>query len=140
MRKLSREYGYSALGVYLLLSALDFPLCFVTVRTLGTDTIGRWEHAALEWLWSVVPRRLFPFSSSSSSSSSDSAAAAHEAATSGAAAAEDGGAGALAVARAEQQQQQEAAVTDIEAAERRNAGSDASTFFDSFFSFKKKNL
>ena len=54
-RKLSREYGYSALGVYLLISALDFPFCFLAVRWLGTDRIGRWEHAVLEWFWRVVP-------------------------------------------------------------------------------------
>ena len=47
MRKLSREYGWSAVGVYFLLSALDFPFCFVAVRTLGTDRIGHWEHVVL---------------------------------------------------------------------------------------------
>ena len=55
LRKLSREYGWSALGVYMLLSALDFPFCFLAVRTLGTDRIGRWEHIALDWFWKVVP-------------------------------------------------------------------------------------
>src|SRR5271156_6171836 len=45
LRKLSREYGWTALGVYLALSALDFPFCFLAVRTLGTDRIGHWEHA-----------------------------------------------------------------------------------------------
>ena len=57
-RKLSREYGYSALAVYLLLSALDFPFCFLAVRWLGTERIGRWEHAILEWFWRVVPFQL----------------------------------------------------------------------------------
>lgn len=52
-RKLSREYGWSAVGVYLALSALDFPFCFLAVRWLGTDRIGRWEHFVLEWLWKV---------------------------------------------------------------------------------------
>jgi hypothetical protein len=40
MRKLSREYGWSAVGVYFALSALDFPFCYLLVRTLGTDRIG----------------------------------------------------------------------------------------------------
>jgi hypothetical protein len=40
MRKLSREYGWSALGVYLGLTALDFPFCYLLVRYLGTDKIG----------------------------------------------------------------------------------------------------
>jgi hypothetical protein len=40
MRKLSREYGWSALGVYIALTALDFPFCYLLVRYLGTDRIG----------------------------------------------------------------------------------------------------
>ena len=55
MRRLSREYGYSALGIYLLLSALDFPFCFVAVRTLGTDRIGRWEHTVMETIRRAIP-------------------------------------------------------------------------------------
>ena len=58
LRKLSREYGWSALGVYLLLTALDFPFCFLAVRWLGTDRIGHWEHVLATWFWSVVP---YPF-------------------------------------------------------------------------------
>lgn len=58
MRKLSREYGWAAVGVYFLLSALDFPFCFLAVRWLGTERIGHWEHVALEWFWKVVP---YPF-------------------------------------------------------------------------------
>ena len=52
-RKLSREYGWSAFGVYLALTAVDFPFCFLAVRWLGTDRIGRWEHIILEWVWKV---------------------------------------------------------------------------------------
>ncbi|KAI9820146.1 MAG: hypothetical protein M1826_000940, partial [Phylliscum demangeonii] len=55
MRKLSREYGWSALGVYFMLSALDFPLCFLAVQMLGADRIGRWEHTAISWVRSVIP-------------------------------------------------------------------------------------
>ena len=40
LKKLSREYGWSAVGVYLTLSVLDFPFCFLLVRIVGTDTIG----------------------------------------------------------------------------------------------------
>ncbi|OCK81794.1 hypothetical protein K432DRAFT_380962 [Lepidopterella palustris CBS 459.81] len=54
LRKLSREYGWSAIGVYLALSALDFPFCFLAVRMLGTDRIGRYEHAVIEAFWEVV--------------------------------------------------------------------------------------
>ncbi|KAK7512107.1 hypothetical protein IWZ03DRAFT_316862 [Phyllosticta citriasiana] len=54
MRKLSREYGWVALGVYLGLSVLDFPFCFLAVRMLGTDRIGRWEHAVIQGFWDLV--------------------------------------------------------------------------------------
>ena len=54
-KKLSREYGWSALGVYLLLTALDFPFCFLAVQWLGTERIGHWEHVILAWFWRVVP-------------------------------------------------------------------------------------
>lgn len=40
LKKLSREYGWSAVGVYLALSVLDFPFCFLLVRTVGTEKIG----------------------------------------------------------------------------------------------------
>ena len=54
LRKLSREYGWSALGVYMALSALDFPFCFLAVRMLGTERIGRYEHVVIEAFWKVV--------------------------------------------------------------------------------------
>jgi hypothetical protein len=41
MRKLSREYGWSALGVYFALTALDFPFCYLFVKQMGTDRIGK---------------------------------------------------------------------------------------------------
>lgn len=55
MRKLSREYGWSALGVYLMLSACDFPFCYLLVRYLGTDRIGRWEHVIVSNVKKVIP-------------------------------------------------------------------------------------
>lgn len=41
IKKLSKEYGWTAVGVYFGLSLLDFPFCFLLVRTLGTDRIGK---------------------------------------------------------------------------------------------------
>jgi hypothetical protein len=41
--------------VYLFLSALDFPFCFLAVQTLGTDRIAHWEHMVIQWFWKVVP-------------------------------------------------------------------------------------
>ncbi len=40
LKKLSREYGWTAVGVYLAFSVLDFPFCFLLVRTVGTEKIG----------------------------------------------------------------------------------------------------
>ncbi|KAI4919456.1 hypothetical protein J4E90_001591 [Alternaria incomplexa] len=54
LKKLSREYGWTAVGVYLGLSLIDFPLCFMAVRLLGTDRIGHYEHVLKDALWSVV--------------------------------------------------------------------------------------
>ncbi|UNI20677.1 DUF1279 super [Purpureocillium takamizusanense] len=54
LKKLSKEYGWSAVGVYLALSVLDFPFCFLLVRVVGTDTIGKIEHyvvsSAKNWI------------------------------------------------------------------------------------------
>lgn len=59
MKTLSREYGWSALGVYLALSALDFPFCFAAVRLFGVERIGHYEHVVVEeakkLFYSVVP-------------------------------------------------------------------------------------
>ena len=60
LRKLSREYGWSAVGVYLLLSAFDLPLCFIAVRSIGTERIGEWEHAVVQWVKRAVPLQIPP--------------------------------------------------------------------------------
>ena len=54
LRKLSREYGWAAFGVYMTLTALDFPFCFLAVRSLGTDRIGHYEHVVVESFKNVV--------------------------------------------------------------------------------------
>lgn len=59
LKALSREYGWSALGVYLALSALDFPFCFLAVRLLGTDRIAKAEHVIIEWFSNLV-RTVYP--------------------------------------------------------------------------------
>ncbi|KAL4896317.1 hypothetical protein BDV59DRAFT_199515 [Aspergillus ambiguus] len=48
LKMLSREYGWSALGVYLLLSAMDFPFCFAAVHFLGADRIGHYEQIVVD--------------------------------------------------------------------------------------------
>ncbi|KAL8647668.1 MAG: hypothetical protein Q9210_005417 [Variospora velana] len=63
LRKLTREYGWSAVGVYLALSALDFPFCYLAVRWVGPETVGRWESVILGQLRKVF--ELLPFGLSS---------------------------------------------------------------------------
>lgn len=55
LRKLSREYGWSAFGVYFLLTALDFPFCFAAVRYIGADRVGHYEHIVAGWVGEWVP-------------------------------------------------------------------------------------
>lgn len=45
IKALMSKYGYSALGVYLGLSLLDLPLCFLFVHSLGTEKLDEWEIA-----------------------------------------------------------------------------------------------
>ncbi|KFA74167.1 hypothetical protein S40288_06542 [Stachybotrys chartarum IBT 40288] len=40
LKRLSKEYGWAAVGVYFGLSVLDFPFCFLLVRTVGAEAIG----------------------------------------------------------------------------------------------------
>ncbi|AOA61956.1 N-terminal acetyltransferase [Komagataella phaffii CBS 7435] len=44
IKKLFQEYGYSALGVYLGLTALDLPLCFLAVHSLGQEKVGELQN------------------------------------------------------------------------------------------------
>lgn len=54
LKQLSKEYGWTALGVYLGLSLLDFPVCFLAVRLLGTERIGQYEEVVKSAFWSVI--------------------------------------------------------------------------------------
>ncbi|KAL2071269.1 hypothetical protein VTL71DRAFT_12504 [Oculimacula yallundae] len=55
MKKLGREYGWSAVAVYFLLSAADFPLCYLLVRYLGTERVGRWEEVVVTNVKKLIP-------------------------------------------------------------------------------------
>jgi N-terminal acetyltransferase 2 len=54
LKALSREYGWTAVGVYLSLSVLDFPFCFLAVRALGAERVGRWEQIAVDKAWAIL--------------------------------------------------------------------------------------
>ncbi|KAJ5906232.1 uncharacterized protein N7473_003148 [Penicillium subrubescens] len=70
LRTLSREYGWAALGVYLGLSALDFPFCFVAVRLLGVERIGHWEHVIVSSVKDVF-KSVWPQAESGSAAEGD---------------------------------------------------------------------
>ncbi|KAF4507986.1 hypothetical protein G6O67_004424 [Ophiocordyceps sinensis] len=55
LKKLSKEYGWSAVGVYLGLSVLDFPFCFLLVRIVGTETIGKVEQFIVSNVKAIIP-------------------------------------------------------------------------------------
>ncbi|KAK4131150.1 hypothetical protein BT67DRAFT_388912 [Trichocladium antarcticum] len=55
LKKLSREYGWTAAGVYLTLSVLDFPFCFLLVRTVGTEKIAHLEEIVVVNAQKVIP-------------------------------------------------------------------------------------
>lgn len=46
------------MGVYFALSALDFPFCYLLVRTLGTDRIGEWEHVVVSGVKQFIPESI----------------------------------------------------------------------------------
>lgn len=49
LKALMKEYGYSALGVYLVLSALDLPLCYALVHTAGREKIEYYENKVKQY-------------------------------------------------------------------------------------------
>lgn len=56
MKDMSRKYGWTVVGIYLGLSALDFPLCFFAVKLFGPERIGKLEHAIIDGFWGLVEK------------------------------------------------------------------------------------
>lgn len=50
VKALIQEYGYSALGVYLMLSCIDFPACFVVVHSFGADKVKQVQTDVMNYL------------------------------------------------------------------------------------------
>lgn len=55
LKRLSREYGWTAVGVYMALTVLDFPFCFLLVRSVGTERIAEIEHVVVSNIKKVIP-------------------------------------------------------------------------------------
>lgn len=49
VKALMKEYGFSALGVYLALSMLDLPLCYVMVHAAGREKIQEYENSVKQF-------------------------------------------------------------------------------------------
>lgn len=58
MKQMSRKYGWIVVGIYLSLSVLDFPFCFLAVRWIGTERIAEIEHTVISAFWSAVEKAM----------------------------------------------------------------------------------
>jgi N-terminal acetyltransferase 2 len=50
LKELSRKYGWAAVGVYLALSAIDLPICFLFVHSMGQEKAQEIQNRILEYL------------------------------------------------------------------------------------------
>ncbi|KAM0429378.1 hypothetical protein ACHAPT_006596 [Fusarium lateritium] len=55
LKKLTKDYGWATVGVYFGLSVLDFPFCFLFVRIVGAETIGKAEHYVVSSFKAMIP-------------------------------------------------------------------------------------
>lgn len=44
------------MGIYLGLSAIDFPFCYLAVRWFGTERIAKVEHAIMDYFWTTLEK------------------------------------------------------------------------------------
>lgn len=58
-KKLSREYGYTVIGVYLALTVADFPFCFLAVKYIGEERVSHAEHVVVGGVKRGI-QRVFP--------------------------------------------------------------------------------
>uniref|UniRef100_A0A060T824 ARAD1C26290p n=1 Tax=Blastobotrys adeninivorans TaxID=409370 RepID=A0A060T824_BLAAD len=49
VKELTKKYGWSAVGVYLALSAIDLPLCFLFVHSMGQEKVQELERKVKGW-------------------------------------------------------------------------------------------
>lgn len=50
IKKLIHQYGYSALGIYLGLSLLDLPICYLVVHSAGEDVIREYQDKFMKFI------------------------------------------------------------------------------------------
>ncbi|KAI5360253.1 hypothetical protein Slin14017_G098140 [Septoria linicola] len=56
MKEMSRKYGWTVTGIYLGLSVLDFPFCFLAVKWFGTERIAEIEHTIMDGFWDMAEK------------------------------------------------------------------------------------
>ncbi|KAM3420573.1 hypothetical protein BST61_g3835 [Cercospora zeina] len=56
MKDMSRKYGWTVTGIYLGLSVLDFPFCFLAVKWFGTERIAEVEHTIMDGFWDMAEK------------------------------------------------------------------------------------
>jgi hypothetical protein len=49
LKELTKKYGWTAFGVYMTLSAIDFPLCFLFVHSMGQERVMELERTVKGW-------------------------------------------------------------------------------------------
>ncbi|KAF2686279.1 hypothetical protein K458DRAFT_298712 [Lentithecium fluviatile CBS 122367] len=59
LKKLSREYGWTVIGVYLALTVADFPFCFLAVKYIGAERVAHAEHVIVGGAKNLI-QRAFP--------------------------------------------------------------------------------
>lgn len=59
LKKLSREYGWTVIGVYLALTVADFPFCFLAVKYIGAERVAHAEHVIVGGAKRVA-QKVFP--------------------------------------------------------------------------------
>ena len=60
LKQLIKSYGWYALGVYLLLSALDFGVAFVGINLLGAEYVSRLAASAKSMVTSLISKPTEP--------------------------------------------------------------------------------
>ena len=60
LKQLIKSYGWYALGVYLLLSALDFGVAFVGINLLGAEYVSRVTASAKSMVTSIISKPVEP--------------------------------------------------------------------------------
>ena len=57
LRYLIKSYGWYALGVYLIVGALDFGVAFASIQLLGAEQVSKVATSAKDWVGGMLPSK-----------------------------------------------------------------------------------